>query len=73
MSFATPSLKGRALRLLGQREHSRVGPDVKLWDVIPGIYRQTRARVEQQACFTFSNITAADQQAVAIAQLAKDG
>ena len=30
MSFATPSLTGRALRLLGQREHSRVELERKL-------------------------------------------
>jgi len=30
MAFATPSLKGRALRLLGQREHSRAELERKL-------------------------------------------
>jgi hypothetical protein len=46
---------------------------VELRNVIPRIYRQTSARVQQQARFAFSNIAAADQQTVAIAQLAKDG
>jgi len=33
MSFASPSLKGRALRLLGQREHSRTELGVPLLPV----------------------------------------
>ena len=38
MSFASPSLKGRALRLLGQREHSRTELERKLaqYEELPG-------------------------------------
>ena len=38
MSFASPSLKGRALRLLGQREHSRAELERKLaqYEELPG-------------------------------------
>lgn len=38
MAFATPSLKGRALRLLSQREHSRTELERKLrkYEEVPG-------------------------------------
>jgi len=42
MSFASPSLKGRALRLLGQREHSRAELERKLaqHEEVPGTLAQ---------------------------------
>ena len=42
MSFASPSLKGRALRLLGQREHSRTELERKLaqYEELPGTLAQ---------------------------------
>ena len=42
MSFASPSLKGRALRLLGQREHSRTELERKLaqHEEVPGSLAQ---------------------------------
>ena len=42
MSFTSPSLKGRALRLLGQREHSRTELERKLaqYEELPGTLAQ---------------------------------
>ena len=42
MSFASPSLKGRALRLLSQREHSRTELERKLaqYEELPGTLAQ---------------------------------
>ena len=41
MAFSAPSLKGRALRLLSQREHSRPELERKLAKLLPGL--DTRA------------------------------
>jgi hypothetical protein len=55
-----------------QRQHARFGPYSELRNVLQRVNGQASARIKQQACLAFSNITAANQSTVAIAQLTED-